>query len=110
MDNLGWQNSAVRMFPGEDAENVFQSGFAAAWENVKKVASTIRLSPKCSKCQMRDQCRACAAMAVTETGRFDQVPEYRCQMTHAFDEAIRDLECQILKDREEYGKTDDPKE
>ena len=98
------------MFPGEDAENVFQSGVAAAWENVKKVASTIRLSPKCSKCQMRDQCRACAAMAVTETGRFDQVPKYRCQMMHAFDEASRDLECQILKDREEYGKTDDPKE
>jgi hypothetical protein len=49
-------------------------------------------------------------MAVTETGRFDQVPKYRCQMMHAFDEASRDLECQILKDREEYGKTDDPKE
>jgi radical SAM protein with 4Fe4S-binding SPASM domain len=87
------------MFPGEDAENVFQSGFTTAWEKVKETASTIRMPSKCNKCQMRDQCRACAAMALTETGRFDKVPEYRCQMTHAFDEASRLLECQILQNR-----------
>ena len=92
------------MFPGEDAENVFQRGFAAAWKNVKKVSSAIRMSPQCSKCQMRDQCKACAAMAVTETGRFDKVPEYRCQMMHAYDEACRLLEYQILQNREKSSQ------
>ena len=54
---------------------------------------------KCSKCQMRDQCKACAAMALTETGRFDQVPEYRCQMAQAFEKAGKLLEHQILERR-----------
>lgn len=85
------------MFPGENAENVFRNGFTATWEKVKEATSAIRMSPKCSKCQMRDQCRACAAMALTETGRFDRVPEYRCQMMHAFYEASRLLERQILE-------------
>ena len=87
------------MFPGDDAENVFEMSFADAWAHIKKASAAIRLSPKCSKCQMRNQCKACAAMALTETGRFDQVPEYRCQMMHAFDKGSKLLERQILEGR-----------
>lgn len=87
------------MFPGEAAENVFETGFEKAWGHVKEYAKAIRMSPKCSKCQMRDQCKACAAMALTETGRFDQVPEYRCQMAQAFEKAGKLLEHQILERR-----------
>lgn len=87
------------MFPGDDAENVFETKFTDAWGRIKEVVATIRMPPKCSKCQMRDQCKACAAMALTETGRFDQVPEYRCQMMHAFDDASKLLEHQILETR-----------
>jgi radical SAM protein with 4Fe4S-binding SPASM domain len=84
------------MFPGEAAENVFEAGFENAWARVREYAMAIRMSPKCSKCQVRDQCKACAAMALTETGRFDQVPEYRCQMAQTFDKASKLLEHQIL--------------
>ena len=87
------------MFPGDDAENVFETKFTDAWGRIKEAVATIRMPPKCSKCQMRDQCKACAAMALTETGRFDQVPEYRCQMMHAFDDASKLLEHQILETR-----------
>lgn len=87
------------MFPGDDAENVFETKFTDAWCRIKEAVATIRMPPKCSKCQMRDQCKACAAMALTETGRFDQVPEYRCQMMHAFDDASKLLEHQILETR-----------
>jgi radical SAM protein with 4Fe4S-binding SPASM domain len=87
------------MFPGDDAENVFETKFTDAWGRIKEAVATIRMPPKCSKCQMRDQCKACAAMALTETGRFDQVPEYRCQMMHAFDDAGKLLEHQILETR-----------
>lgn len=85
------------MFPGNEAPNVFETGFAAGWERVKQSAAAIRTSPKCSKCPKRDQCKPCAAMAITETGRFDGVPEYRCQMTQTFDEASRRLERHILE-------------
>lgn len=87
------------MFPGEDAENVFEAGFETAWGHARESAMAIRMSPKCSKCQVRDQCKACAAMALTETGRFDQVPEYRCKMAQAFDKASKRLEHQILERR-----------
>ena len=87
------------MFPGDNAENIFDTGFADAWERIKRSAAAIRMPPKCSKCQMRDQCKACAAMTLTETGRFDQVPEYRCQMAQAFAKASKLLEHQILERR-----------
>jgi radical SAM protein with 4Fe4S-binding SPASM domain len=79
------------MFSGKEAPNVFCEGFASAWERVKETAASIRMAPKCSNCRLREQCKPCAAMALTETGRFDGVPEYRCQMTHAFHAASRCL-------------------
>lgn len=85
------------MLPGEKAVNAFEVGFAAGWEDTKASAAAIRMPPKCTVCKMRDQCKACAAMAKCETGRFDQVPEYRCQMMHAFEDASKRLERQILE-------------
>ena len=85
------------MFTGNTAPNVFRDGFVPAWEAVKKAAAAIRMAPKCSKCHLRDQCKPCAAMALTETGSFDQIPEYRCQMTMCFEQASKLLERQILE-------------
>ena len=86
------------MFSGNEAPNVFREGFAPAWERVKQAAASIRTAPKCSKCQLREQCKPCAAMALTETGKFDLVPEYRCQMTMCFEKASKLLERQILEE------------
>lgn len=87
---------ACGMFPGNDAPNVFREGFVHAWESVKSAAAAIRMAPKCSICQFREQCRPCAAMALTETGEFGLVPEYRCQMTMCFEKQSKFLEHQIL--------------
>lgn len=86
------------MIPNNEAPNVFQEDFISAWERVKRTVAAIRMAPKCSKCQLRDQCRPCAAMAMTETGKFDRIPEYRCQMTMSFENASKLLERQILED------------
>ena len=88
------------MIPDNEAPNVFQEGLIPAWERVKRTVAAIRMAPKCSKCQLRDQCRPCAAMAMTETGTFDRIPEYRCQMTMSFENASKLLERQILEDGE----------
>ena len=87
------------MFSGQEADNVFETGFSAAWANVRKTAAAIRMPLKCSKCHMRDKCKVCAAMCITETGRFDQVPEYRCSMMQSFEGASRRLEEQIINGR-----------
>ena len=72
------------MFPCDGSPNVFDGNFADAWEQVKKYAADIRLPGLCADCKVKDSCRACAAMVVTESGCFDKVPQYRCDMMRAY--------------------------
>ena len=68
------------MMPGPEAFPL-QEGFTAAWEHIKKETRKIRLPKECAACAKREACAACAAVRVTETGKFDGVPEYMCRMT-----------------------------
>ena len=81
------------MFPNVGADDVFDIGFERAWKNVREKASEIRLPAKCKACELRDQCKACAAMVITETGNFHTVPEYRCRMSKSYSKA-----CNVLKE------------
>lgn len=87
------------MFPGVNAENVFDVDFSEAWEKVKAEIKGIRLPAKCSMCEIKKQCRTCAAMVLTETGGFSEVPKYRCEMAKSIPSAYRCLEQQILNKR-----------
>lgn len=72
------------MLPAGEAADVFEVGFDRAWEMVTEEACAIRLPARCKGCALRDQCRACAAMVLTESGDYSVVPEYRCRMAHAY--------------------------
>ena len=87
------------MFPEGNAQNVFQIGFEKAWKQVHEDALAIRLPAKCSGCTLRDQCKACAAMVMTESGNFHTVPEYRCKMAKAHGAACRQKGQEILDKR-----------
>ena len=87
------------MFPEGNAQNVFQIGFEKAWEQVHEEALAIRLPAKCSGCTLRDQCKTCAAMVMTESGNFHTVPEYRCKMAKAHGAACRQKGQEILDKR-----------
>ena len=58
-------------------------GFNAAWEQIRTATKQLRMPAKCGSCPKRGACPVCAAVCVTETGRFDRVPEYACAMTDA---------------------------
>ena len=58
-------------------------GFDAAWEQIRAETRKIRLLKECGACPKKEVCPACAAVCITETGRFDGVPEYMCRMTDA---------------------------
>ena len=58
-------------------------GFREAWEQIKTETKKLRMPAKCGSCPKRGACAVCAAVCVTETGRFDGVPEYMCAMTDA---------------------------
>lgn len=69
------------MFPSEGYP-ISEEGFEAAWEKVKKAASSIRTPEKCVSCPYRRLCPVCAAVCVTETGSFSSVPQYACAFAH----------------------------
>ena len=86
------------MLPGENALNVFEAGFDAAWEQAKAEAAAIRLPARCSTCSLKDKCRACAATVYTESGNYHDVPVYRCQMAHAYAGACRQVEEELRRE------------
>ena len=98
-----WQGQMMPcgMFPTAGAPNVFRDGFDESWKRVRALIPQIRLPRACAACELKDECRSCAAMVYTETGKFDQVPRYRCQMAQAYAPACRQLEQEIRKKRKE---------
>lgn len=92
------------MFPGEDAANVLDGDFAAQWQRVREQVAQIRLPAGCTACSLRDSCRACAAMVLTETGGFDRIPEYRCRMSKSVDDTCRTLARQLRRQKGERSQ------
>ncbi len=87
------------MIPNRDKCNVFEIGFPDAWKRAMETADRICLPVQCASCGLKDSCKACAAMVMTESGAYDVVPEYRCQMSHAFASARGKLKQEILSAR-----------
>ncbi len=83
---ITWQGDMTPcgMFPSAGSPNVFKLPFETAWEQLKARTAAIRLPAKCAACNAKNACRACAAMVVTESGCYDKVPQYRCDMMHAY--------------------------
>ena len=83
--------------------DVRKLGFDKAWKQIKDEVSKIRLPYECKTCRHRQFCKICAAICQSETGRFDQRPDYLCQMSEsakaAYAEAIKML--QGLEKKEE---------
>jgi radical SAM protein with 4Fe4S-binding SPASM domain len=96
---ITWEGNMLPcgIFPNEGADNVFDLGFERAWENVRKKTSEIRLPAKCKTCELRTQCKACAAMVITESGDFHTAPEYRCRMSKSYLSACNCLKEELLK-------------
>lgn len=93
-----WQGNMMPcgMFSSEGTPNVFEQPFETVWDEVKMQASQIRLPGACAECQAKDVCHACAAIVATESGCFDQVPKYRCDMMHAYPKQWERVKEEIL--------------
>ena len=64
-------------------------GFDAAWEQIRTETAKIRTPAKCTSCGYSDICGACAAVYFTETGSFDELPEYVCRRAEEIVKATR---------------------
>lgn len=58
-----------------------KTGFAAAWKEIREKTSEIKLPAACTSCAKRNICCICAAVNESETGGYNQPPEYVCRMT-----------------------------
>jgi len=76
------------MMPYPEARPL-EIGFDAAWEQIKGETRKIRLPKECAICTKKEVCAACAAVCITESGAFEGVPEYMCQMT---EETLRQMQ------------------
>ena len=96
-----WMTWEGKMLPcgmiPDKGKDPWEVGFDEAWENAKNIVSEITLPVKCAGCGKKDECRACAAMVYTETGTYDKVPQYRCEMTKNYPKACK----KVLKELEQ---------
>ena len=96
-----WMTWEGKMLPcgmiPDKGKDPWEVGFDKAWENAKNIVSEITLPVKCAGCGKKDECRACAAMVYTETGTYDKVPQYRCEMTKNYPKACK----KVLKELEQ---------
>jgi len=96
-----WMTWEGKMLPcgmiPDSGKDPWEVGFDEAWENAKNIVNEIKLPVKCAGCGKKDECRACAAMVYTETGTYDKVPQYRCEMTKNYPEACK----KVLKELEQ---------
>ncbi len=74
----GWL-TACGMMPNPKVELTGRD-FSGAWQELTEKADRLRLSGICARCENRDNCHPCAAMATAETGRPEGVPQYLCHV------------------------------
>ncbi len=67
-----------------------ENGFRAAWDHIREETRKIQTPGACSVCPKREVCGVCAAVCYTETGAFDRLPQYMCQMTEEIIKATCD--------------------
>ena len=67
------------------------TGLLPAWEELRQLCQSIRLCPECVSCPEQRSCLNCAAVTLSETGRFDGKPEYMCRMNKAYRAAVTQL-------------------
>lgn len=67
----------------EPKTDLRKSSFSQAWEQIKAMTAALRTSSLCPSCPNRNMCHSCMAIAMSETGRSEGVPQYLCRMMEA---------------------------
>lgn len=62
---------------------VLADRFGENWLQLRDEMQKIMLSSECYHCPKKSVCQTCAAAMLTETGSFEQKPEYHCRLTDA---------------------------
>ena len=98
-----WMTWEGKMLPcgmiPDNGLDPWEVGFNTAWENAKNIVKNIKLPVKCAACGKKNECKACAAMVYTETGCYDKVPQYRCDMTNYYPKSCKEVLNELEKEK-----------
>ncbi len=75
----------------EPAVDLAQKNFPQAWQELGELTGQLKLSGICARCDNRELCHPCAAIALAETGRFEGVPQYMCQTAKELRRLAREI-------------------
>ena len=63
--------------PGLD---ILKMDFKHLWERLVKLTGEVELSKECFACKYHKLCNSCAAAMQSETGNYNKVPKYKCEI------------------------------
>lgn len=69
--------------------NLEADSFSEAWSLLLQKTGKINLPDQCFCCKYRDICGICAASTVSETGSFEDVPTYRCEIAKEYETILK---------------------
>ena len=88
-----WVTWDGRMLPcgiiPESSVSLRGRSFKDTWTEITQMAAAVRLAPACSTCKKKSLCAPCAAKLSSETGTFDQRPDYLCEYTDEYIRLVR---------------------
>lgn len=94
---INWQGKmlACGMLSGEGIDSK-QLGIQKSWEILKSQVSSTKRNKKCPNCKYKNMCQVCVASCQAETGAFDKIPKYLCDMNEEYERLLIDY---IKKER-----------
>ena len=65
-----------------------KENFKEGWKFIKEEVNKLQIPDKCASSNTRQNCYICTAAAFCETGKFDEAPEYLCDLTGKYVELL----------------------
>lgn len=85
----GWM-TPCGMMP-EPKADLKELTFSQCWKTITDETDALRLSGVCEKCENRNICHPCAAIAYAETGSTSGIPTYMCRTTRQMCSIAREI-------------------
>ncbi len=70
--------------------SLLDHSFSEAWHMLQQELQSVTLNEKCRSCNIKHLCKTCVASAYLETGNYDGLSDYVCDMAHEVEKIFRE--------------------
>ena len=68
--------------------DIKEYGINQSWKMLNEQVSSTKRNSKCPSCKYKNICQVCVASCQAETGEFDGVPQYLCDMCTEYEKLL----------------------